>query len=75
MDAMMEQAENDAYLSTLNDLKPTAPFSFGDPGEIKVRDSCGSKSLGSRANINHQGSIFGEYLCSGALEILLLSGG
>ncbi|GMI00561.1 hypothetical protein TrST_g8117 [Triparma strigata] len=36
MDAMMEQAENDAYLSTLNDLKPTAPFSFGDPGEIKA---------------------------------------
>lgn len=34
----MEQAENDAYLSTLNDLKPTAPFDFGEQAEIKVRN-------------------------------------
>jgi len=37
MDALMDAQENDAYLSTLNELKPTASFEFAEPKEIKVR--------------------------------------
>ena len=33
----MDQAENEGYLNSLNDLKPTAPFDFGDKEAIMVR--------------------------------------
>ncbi len=38
MDAMLDGAENEAYLNNLNDLKPTRSFDFGERAQVMVSD-------------------------------------